>query len=168
MLLFLSTEEREEPPEGLSYRQQESHLCQQMKLATVSQGQESAAGWFQEETATCSTAQPCPGQNLWTPDVTGRVAAGCIDWIFTSCDLKMFNYLELFLFSCLRPAAVCQQRAVKASRPQPDPLPCPAQHAKAFHPFNRHQVPPRNHSNTSNTHASLPERQHLRGNQTKT
>uniref|UniRef100_A0A3Q3LVI3 Calcineurin-binding protein cabin-1 n=1 Tax=Labrus bergylta TaxID=56723 RepID=A0A3Q3LVI3_9LABR len=34
----------EEPSEGLAYRQQESHLCQQMKLATVSQGQESAAG----------------------------------------------------------------------------------------------------------------------------
>lgn len=63
-VLFVPTEEQEEPSEGLSYRQQESHLCQQMKLATVSQGQESAAGWFQEETATCSTTQPCPGQNL--------------------------------------------------------------------------------------------------------
>uniref|UniRef100_A0A669EI35 Calcineurin-binding protein cabin-1 n=1 Tax=Oreochromis niloticus TaxID=8128 RepID=A0A669EI35_ORENI len=58
---LLPAEEREEPAEGLLYRQQESHLCQQMKLATVSQqGQESAAGWFQEETATCSTTQPCP------------------------------------------------------------------------------------------------------------
>uniref|UniRef100_A0A665U9S4 Calcineurin-binding protein cabin-1 n=1 Tax=Echeneis naucrates TaxID=173247 RepID=A0A665U9S4_ECHNA len=37
---------REEPSEGLSYRQQESHLCQQMKLASVSQGQESAAVCF--------------------------------------------------------------------------------------------------------------------------
>uniref|UniRef100_A0A3B4VMM8 Calcineurin-binding protein cabin-1 n=1 Tax=Seriola dumerili TaxID=41447 RepID=A0A3B4VMM8_SERDU len=55
MAFLPHTEEREEPSEGLSYRQQESHLCQQMKLATVSQGQESAAGWFQEETATCST-----------------------------------------------------------------------------------------------------------------
>lgn len=63
-VLSSPTEEREEPSEGLSYRQQESHLCQQMKLATVSQGQESAAGWFQEEPATCSTAQPCPGQEL--------------------------------------------------------------------------------------------------------
>uniref|UniRef100_A0A8C4HPE7 Calcineurin-binding protein cabin-1 n=1 Tax=Dicentrarchus labrax TaxID=13489 RepID=A0A8C4HPE7_DICLA len=55
MAFLPHTEEREEPSEGLSYRQQESHLCQQMKLATVSQGQESAAGWFQEEPATCST-----------------------------------------------------------------------------------------------------------------
>lgn len=62
---LLPTEEREEPAEGLLYRQQESHLCQQMKLATVSQqGQESTAGWFQEETATCSTTQPCPGHYL--------------------------------------------------------------------------------------------------------
>ncbi|XP_028312506.1 calcineurin-binding protein cabin-1 isoform X2 [Gouania willdenowi] len=49
------TEEREELSEGLLYRQQESHLCQQMKLASVSQGQESATSWFQEETATCSS-----------------------------------------------------------------------------------------------------------------
>uniref|UniRef100_A0A3B5MH07 Calcineurin-binding protein cabin-1 n=1 Tax=Xiphophorus couchianus TaxID=32473 RepID=A0A3B5MH07_9TELE len=47
--------EREEPTEGLLYRQQESHLCHQMKLATVSQGQEPSAAWFQEEAATCST-----------------------------------------------------------------------------------------------------------------
>uniref|UniRef100_A0A3B4ETS7 Calcineurin-binding protein cabin-1 n=1 Tax=Pundamilia nyererei TaxID=303518 RepID=A0A3B4ETS7_9CICH len=45
MAFLPQTEEREEPAEGLLYRQQESHLCQQMKLATVSQqGQESAAG----------------------------------------------------------------------------------------------------------------------------
>ncbi|XP_056890296.1 calcineurin-binding protein cabin-1 isoform X5 [Takifugu flavidus] len=58
------TGEQEEPLEGVSYRQQESHLCQQMKLASVSQGgQESAAaGWFQEEPASCSTAQPGPDQ----------------------------------------------------------------------------------------------------------
>lgn len=58
--------EQEEPSEGVSYRQQESHLCQQMKLASVSQGgQESAAAvWFQEEPASCSAAQPGPGQNL--------------------------------------------------------------------------------------------------------
>ncbi|XP_041642921.1 calcineurin-binding protein cabin-1 isoform X2 [Cheilinus undulatus] len=62
MAFLPHAEEREEPAEGLSYRQQESHLCQQMKLATVSQGQESTAGWFQEETATCSTAQTCPDQ----------------------------------------------------------------------------------------------------------
>uniref|UniRef100_UPI0037E77329 calcineurin-binding protein cabin-1 n=1 Tax=Semicossyphus pulcher TaxID=241346 RepID=UPI0037E77329 len=68
MAFLPHTEEREEPAEGLSYRQQESHLCQQMKLATVSQGQESAAasaGWFQEETATCSTAQPCTDQQQY-------------------------------------------------------------------------------------------------------
>nr|XP_020446280.1 calcineurin-binding protein cabin-1 isoform X3 [Monopterus albus] len=65
MPLLPHTEEREEPSEGLSYRQQESHLCQQMKLATVSQGQDSAAGWFQEETATCSTTQPCPDQSQY-------------------------------------------------------------------------------------------------------
>ncbi|XP_056273916.1 calcineurin-binding protein cabin-1 isoform X2 [Pseudoliparis swirei] len=70
------TDEREGPSEGLAYRQQESHLCQQMKLATVSHGREAAAAaaaaasaaaaaaasWFQEETATCSSAQPCPDQ----------------------------------------------------------------------------------------------------------
>ncbi|XP_027890617.1 calcineurin-binding protein cabin-1 isoform X2 [Xiphophorus couchianus] len=55
-------EEREEPTEGLLYRQQESHLCHQMKLATVSQGQEPSAAWFQEEAATCSTTQPCSDQ----------------------------------------------------------------------------------------------------------
>ncbi|XP_041793310.1 calcineurin-binding protein cabin-1 isoform X5 [Chelmon rostratus] len=64
MAFLPHTEEREEPSEGLSYRQQESHLCQQMKLASVSQA-ESAAGWFQEETATCSTAQPCPDQQQY-------------------------------------------------------------------------------------------------------
>ncbi|XP_029961484.1 calcineurin-binding protein cabin-1 isoform X3 [Salarias fasciatus] len=62
MAFLPHTEEREEPSEGLLYRQQESHLCQQMKLATVSQGQETAASWFQEETATCSSTQPCPDQ----------------------------------------------------------------------------------------------------------
>ncbi|KAM8866749.1 calcineurin-binding protein cabin-1 isoform 1-T1 [Synchiropus picturatus] len=52
-----------EQSEGLLYRQQESHLCQQMKLASVSQGQEStAAPWFVEEAATCSTAPSCPDQ----------------------------------------------------------------------------------------------------------
>ncbi|XP_061133994.1 calcineurin-binding protein cabin-1 isoform X2 [Syngnathus typhle] len=66
-LSFLQhTEEREEPTEGLLYRQQESHLCQQMKLATVSQAREAAAaaGWFREETATCSSSstQQCPDQ----------------------------------------------------------------------------------------------------------
>nr|XP_024660151.1 calcineurin-binding protein cabin-1 isoform X2 [Maylandia zebra] len=66
MAFLPQTEEREEPAEGLLYRQQESHLCQQMKLATVSQqGQESAAGWFQGETATCSTIQPCPDQQQY-------------------------------------------------------------------------------------------------------
>nr|XP_057926848.1 calcineurin-binding protein cabin-1 isoform X2 [Doryrhamphus excisus] len=62
------TEEREEPTEGLLYRQQESHLCQQMKLATVSQAQETAAGWFREETATCSSSsstQHCPDQQQY-------------------------------------------------------------------------------------------------------
>ncbi|XP_074494848.1 calcineurin-binding protein cabin-1 isoform X2 [Sebastes fasciatus] len=68
MAFLPHTEEREEPSEGLAYRQQESHLCQQMKLATVSQGQESAAGWFQEETATCSTAQPCSDQQQYASD----------------------------------------------------------------------------------------------------
>uniref|UniRef100_A0A8D3DRW8 Calcineurin-binding protein cabin-1 n=1 Tax=Scophthalmus maximus TaxID=52904 RepID=A0A8D3DRW8_SCOMX len=55
MAFLPHTEEREESSEGLTYQQHESHLCRQMKLATVSQGQESAAGWFPEETATCST-----------------------------------------------------------------------------------------------------------------
>ncbi|XP_019949445.2 calcineurin-binding protein cabin-1 isoform X4 [Paralichthys olivaceus] len=65
MAFLPHTEEREESSEGLAYRQQESHLCQQMKLATVSQGQDSTAGWFQEETATCSTAQPCLDQQQY-------------------------------------------------------------------------------------------------------
>ncbi|XP_035021663.1 calcineurin-binding protein cabin-1 isoform X2 [Hippoglossus stenolepis] len=65
MAFLPHTDEREESCEGLAYRQQESHLCQQMKLATVSQGQDSAVGWFQEETATCSTAQPCPDQQQY-------------------------------------------------------------------------------------------------------
>ncbi|KAM7416326.1 hypothetical protein PAMA_018408 [Pampus argenteus] len=67
------TEEREEPSEGLLYRQQESHLCQQMKLATVSQGQESTAGWFQEEPATCSTAQPCPDQQQYASNEQSKL-----------------------------------------------------------------------------------------------
>ncbi|KAM9393412.1 calcineurin-binding protein cabin-1 isoform 2-T2 [Pholidichthys leucotaenia] len=66
MAFLPQTEERGEPSEGLLYRQQESHLCQQMKLATVSQqGQESAAGWFQEEVATCSTTQPSRDQQQY-------------------------------------------------------------------------------------------------------
>ncbi|KAK5932603.1 hypothetical protein CgunFtcFv8_004293 [Champsocephalus gunnari] len=68
MAFLPHTEEREEPSECLSYRQQESHLCQQMKLATVSQEQEAAAGWFQGETATCSSAQPCPDQQQFAGD----------------------------------------------------------------------------------------------------
>ncbi|XP_074525679.1 calcineurin-binding protein cabin-1 isoform X2 [Halichoeres trimaculatus] len=73
MAFLPHTEEREEPSEGLSYRQQESHLCQQMKLATVSQGQESAAGWFQEETATCSTAQTCPDQQQYASNEQSKL-----------------------------------------------------------------------------------------------
>lgn len=57
-VLFSAPEESEGPSEGLSYRQQESNLCQQMKLATVSPGQEPPAAWFQEEPATCSSAAP--------------------------------------------------------------------------------------------------------------
>ncbi|XP_031705420.1 calcineurin-binding protein cabin-1 isoform X3 [Anarrhichthys ocellatus] len=68
MAFLPHTDEREDPSEGLAYRQQESHLCQQMKLATVSQGHESAAAWFQEETATCSSAQPCPDQQQYASD----------------------------------------------------------------------------------------------------
>ncbi|XP_029998584.1 calcineurin-binding protein cabin-1 isoform X1 [Sphaeramia orbicularis] len=73
MAFLPPTEEREEPSEGLAYRQQESHLCQQMKLATVSQVQDSAAGWFQEETATCSTAQPCPDQQQYTSNEQSKL-----------------------------------------------------------------------------------------------
>uniref|UniRef100_A0A673CJB0 Calcineurin-binding protein cabin-1 n=1 Tax=Sphaeramia orbicularis TaxID=375764 RepID=A0A673CJB0_9TELE len=68
MAFLPPTEEREEPSEGLAYRQQESHLCQQMKLATVSQVQDSAAGWFQEETATCSTQQYTSNEQSKLPD----------------------------------------------------------------------------------------------------
>ncbi|XP_056132022.1 calcineurin-binding protein cabin-1 [Lampris incognitus] len=66
MAFLPHTEEREVPVEGRSYHQQESHLCQQMKLTTVSSGQETAAGWYQEEPATCSTTQPCPDQQQYS------------------------------------------------------------------------------------------------------
>lgn len=168
---LLPAEEREEPAEGLLYRQQESHLCQQMKLATVSQqGQESAAGWFQEETATCSTTQPCPGhylrikvsyKNMRRLNSTDNAHNSTV----SDCARLLFFFFHAL---SLRPAAVCQQWPVEASRPQPNPLQSPAQHAKAFHPFHRYQVPARNHSNASDPHASLPQRQHLRGNQTET
>uniref|UniRef100_H3C9K0 Calcineurin-binding protein cabin-1 n=1 Tax=Tetraodon nigroviridis TaxID=99883 RepID=H3C9K0_TETNG len=72
--------EQEEPTEGGSYRQQESRLCQQMKMASVSQGgQESAAaGWFQEEPASCSAAQPGPGQNLPDAAPAARTSDGTL------------------------------------------------------------------------------------------
>lgn len=64
-----TVEEREEHVEGLAYRQQESHLCQQMKLASVSPGQNTSApttaAWFSEETPTCSTAQVCTDQQQY-------------------------------------------------------------------------------------------------------
>ncbi|KAG7480660.1 hypothetical protein MATL_G00058640 [Megalops atlanticus] len=64
-MAFLSqTEEHEEPLEGLGYRQQESRLCQQMKMASVSPGQE-APGWLTEEPATCSAPHPpCPASSV--------------------------------------------------------------------------------------------------------
>lgn len=67
-----------------------------------------------------------------------------------------------------RPAAVCQQWAVKASRCQQNPLTGPTQHAKAFHPIHGDQVPARNHSNPPDADSPIPQRQHLRGNQTET
>ncbi|XP_052459685.1 calcineurin-binding protein cabin-1-like isoform X7 [Carassius gibelio] len=49
------TEDREEPvTEGLLYRQQESHLCQQMKMTTVSQIP-STQEWAAHEPPSCST-----------------------------------------------------------------------------------------------------------------
>ncbi|CAL9708600.1 unnamed protein product [Knipowitschia caucasica] len=69
MAFLPHTEVREEHSEGLGYRQQESHLCQQMKLASVSPGQNFAAptttAWFSEETPTCSTAQLCTDQQQY-------------------------------------------------------------------------------------------------------
>uniref|UniRef100_A0A8C7TX40 Calcineurin-binding protein cabin-1 n=1 Tax=Oncorhynchus mykiss TaxID=8022 RepID=A0A8C7TX40_ONCMY len=65
------THTRHEPPEGLSYRQQESHLCQQMKLATVSPGQE-AAGWYHDEPASCSATQPCSGKNIYNQELPSK------------------------------------------------------------------------------------------------
>ncbi|KAG9354820.1 hypothetical protein JZ751_001533 [Albula glossodonta] len=64
-------DEHEEPLEGLGYRQQESRLCQQMKMASVSPGQD-APGWLSEEPATCSAPQPtCPASSLSSsPDQT--------------------------------------------------------------------------------------------------
>ncbi|XP_042193143.1 calcineurin-binding protein cabin-1 [Callorhinchus milii] len=41
MSYLTQDEESEEPPEGLSYRQQENHLCHQMRMATVTSSQES-------------------------------------------------------------------------------------------------------------------------------
>ncbi|XP_037392107.1 calcineurin-binding protein cabin-1 isoform X3 [Pygocentrus nattereri] len=55
MAFLPHTEDREAPaPEGLVYRQQESHLCQQMKMATVSHSHDTQE-WSSHETATCST-----------------------------------------------------------------------------------------------------------------
>ncbi|XP_036835633.1 calcineurin-binding protein cabin-1 isoform X2 [Oncorhynchus mykiss] len=73
MAFHPQTEEREEPPEGLSYRQQESHLCQQMKLATVSPGQE-AAGWYHDEPASCSATQPCSDQQLYGSSEQSKIS----------------------------------------------------------------------------------------------
>ncbi|XP_047237196.1 calcineurin-binding protein cabin-1 isoform X3 [Girardinichthys multiradiatus] len=73
MAFLPPADEWEEPSEGLLYRQQESHLCQQMKLATVSQGQEPSAGWFQEETATCSTTQPCSDQQQYASNEQSKL-----------------------------------------------------------------------------------------------
>ncbi|KAM4746435.1 calcineurin-binding protein cabin-1 isoform 4-T4 [Anableps anableps] len=73
MAFLPPSEEREEPTEGLLYRQQESHLCQQMKLATVSQGQEPSAGWFPEEGATCSTTQPCSDQQQYSSNEQSKL-----------------------------------------------------------------------------------------------
>ncbi|XP_053480415.1 calcineurin-binding protein cabin-1 isoform X2 [Ictalurus furcatus] len=54
-MAFLPHTDREaSAPEGLAYRQQESHLCQQMKLATVSQSHNTQE-WSSHEAATCST-----------------------------------------------------------------------------------------------------------------
>ncbi|XP_077377463.1 calcineurin-binding protein cabin-1 isoform X2 [Festucalex cinctus] len=85
-LSFLQhAEEREEPTEGLLYRQQESHLCQQMKLASVSQAREAAAaaGWYRDETATCSGGgggggggggtQHCPDQQHYASSDSSKL-----------------------------------------------------------------------------------------------
>ncbi|KAF4070550.1 hypothetical protein AMELA_G00286720, partial [Ameiurus melas] len=54
-MAFLPHTDREaSAPEGLAYRQQESHLCQQMKLATVSKSHNTQE-WCSHEAATCST-----------------------------------------------------------------------------------------------------------------
>ncbi|XP_060787332.1 calcineurin-binding protein cabin-1 isoform X4 [Neoarius graeffei] len=54
-MAFLPHTDREaSAPEGLAYRQQESHLCQQMKMATVSQSHNTQE-WSSHEAATCST-----------------------------------------------------------------------------------------------------------------
>ncbi|XP_042618685.1 calcineurin-binding protein cabin-1-like isoform X5 [Cyprinus carpio] len=55
MAFLPHTEDREEPvTEGLLYRQQESHLCQQMKMTTVSQIH-STQEWAAHEPPSCST-----------------------------------------------------------------------------------------------------------------
>ncbi|KAJ8401065.1 hypothetical protein AAFF_G00390220 [Aldrovandia affinis] len=64
-MAFLSqTVEQEEVLEGLGYRQQESRLCQQMKMASVSPGEE-PLGWISEGPASCSGPRPpCPASPL--------------------------------------------------------------------------------------------------------
>ena len=56
-------EEREQLPEGLSYRQQESHLCHKMKLASVSPPGQDRGGWRHEEPPACSSTQAYPGKH---------------------------------------------------------------------------------------------------------
>ncbi|XP_067083955.1 calcineurin-binding protein cabin-1 [Osmerus mordax] len=62
MAFLPHSEERDQLPEGLSYRQQESHLCHKMKLASVSPGQDGGA-WRHQEPPACSSSQPYPGQH---------------------------------------------------------------------------------------------------------
>ncbi|CAL8347299.1 unnamed protein product [Lota lota] len=66
MAFLPHTEEGHEPSEGPSYRRQESHLCQRMKLATVSPGLDPVTGWFHEEPATCSGTHAGPDQQHYT------------------------------------------------------------------------------------------------------
>ncbi|KAI5622058.1 calcineurin-binding protein cabin-1 isoform X2 [Silurus asotus] len=54
MAFLPSTDREASATEGLAYRQQESHLCQQMKMATVSQSHNTQE-WSSQEGATCST-----------------------------------------------------------------------------------------------------------------
>lgn len=73
-----------------------------------------------------------------------------------------FTVFLFFLRLCRKP------RSIKAGRSESDPLANPSQHAQAAHPLHGQQIPARDHGHASDPHTALPQRQHLRGDQTET